>query len=53
MFGDENTMQKYIGELHGKVYPKWLSGYMNAHKIPDIALELRENRLIAHAIIQS
>lgn len=42
---------KYLGELGGKVYPRWLENYMTAHKIPDVALELRENRLIAHAVV--
>lgn len=45
-------MMKYLGELGGKVYPKWLENYMIAHKIPDIALELRESRLIAHVVVK-
>ena len=48
---DEKIIMKWIGELHPTVGQRWITNYAREHGIPDLAFELLEDRLIAHAVI--
>ena len=49
---DEKITMKWIGELDPTTGGKWITNYARKHKIPDLAFELLEDRLIAHAILR-
>ena len=49
---DEKIEMKWIGELHPTTGEKWITNYARSHGIPDLAFELLEDRLIAHAVLR-